>query len=111
MQPMVTIALRAARAASEHIVRATERLDLIKSEKQDVARFVADTCQQVEKTIVHTLQKAYPSHTVIGEYTGTHEPAETGPQFTWHVTPIDSITNFISGLPQVAISIAGFQNK
>ncbi len=111
MQPMVNIALRAARIAGEQIARAVERLDLIKSEENDVAKFLSDTCKQAESTIVSTIQKAYPNHTVVCEYSGTHPALKEGPAFTWHVNPIDSISNFANGLPVFALSITGYQNE
>ncbi|GGO86007.1 inositol monophosphatase [Marinobacterium nitratireducens] len=111
MQPMVNIALRAARLAGEQIARAVERLDLIKSEQSSVAEFLNETCQHAEQTIVHTIQKAYPSHTLVGEYTGEHAPLREGPAFTWNINPVDSILNFANGLPVFAISIAGHHNN
>ena len=110
MQPMVNIALRAARAAGEQIVRAVERLDLVKSEQSDVAKLLSDTCNKAELSIVHTIQKAYPNHKVVGEYTGEHAPISEGPEFCWTINPIDSISNFSNGLPVFAISMAGQQN-
>ena len=109
MQPMVNIALRAARTAGEQIVRAVERLDLIKSEQADVAKLLNDTCNKAELTIVHTIQKSYPNHKVVGEYTGEHAPLSEGPEFCWYINPIDSISNFSNGLPVFAISMAGEQ--
>jgi myo-inositol-1(or 4)-monophosphatase len=111
MQPMVNIALRAARLAGEQISRALERLDLIKSEQADVAEFISDLCQQAERTITTTIQKAYPHHSLIGEYTGQHAPIGEGPgQCEWHISPIDSLTNFSNALPMFALSITGFIN-
>lgn len=111
MQPMVNIALRAARLAGEQIARAVERLDLIKSEQASVADFLNETCKNAEQTIVHTIQKAYPSHTLVGEYTGEHAPLREGPTFTWNINPVDSILNFANGLPVFALSIAGHLNN
>lgn len=110
MQPMVNIALRAARVAGEQIVRAVERLDLVKSEQSDVAKLLSDTCQKAELSIVHTIQKAYPNHKFVGEYTGEHAPIGEGPELCWTINPIDSISNFSNGLPVFAISMAGQQN-
>lgn len=111
MQPMVNIALRAARTAGEQIVRAVERLDLIKTEQADVAKLLSDTCNKAELTIVHTIQKSYPNHKVVGEYTGEHAPISEGPEFCWYINPIDSISNFSNGLPVFAISMAGEQKN
>ena len=111
MQPMVNIALRAARAAGEQVSRALERLDLIKSEQADVAEFISDLCQQAERTIVNQIQKAYPHHSLVGEYTGQHAPVGEGPgECEWHISPIDSLINFSNALPMFALSITGFVN-
>ncbi len=108
MQPMVNIALRAARLAAEQIARGTERLDLIKSEQDKVAAFINDLCLQAERTVAHTLQKAYPHHTVIGDYSGRHEASGEGPTpCEWQVTPIDSLPNFSNAVPSFALSITG----
>lgn len=108
MQPMVNIALRAARLAAEQIARGTERLDLIKSEQDKVAAFINDLCHQAERTIAHTLQKAYPHHTVIGDYSGKYAAIGEGPTpCEWQVTPIDSIANFSNAVPSFALSMTG----
>ena len=110
MQPMVNIALRAARSAGEQIVRASERLDLVKSEQSDVTKLISDTCNKSELSIVSAIHKAYPNHKIIGEYTGEHAPLSEGPEFCWTINPIDSISNFSNGLPVFAICIAGQQS-
>lgn len=109
MQPMLNIALRAARLAGEHILRASERLDLIKSEQGNLREFINETATQAEMAIVHTIQKAYPQHLIECEFTGQHGEADekNAEQVTWQVTPIDSLTNFSTGLPLHAICIAG----
>ncbi len=108
MQPMVNIALRAARQASEQIERALERLDLIKNEQGNAAKFLNDTCQSVEKQIAHTIQKAYPHHSVIGEYSGRHEAEGEGPTpCEWTIHPIDSVLHFSKALPSFALCLTG----
>ncbi|MBR9828737.1 MAG: inositol monophosphatase [Oceanospirillales bacterium] len=108
---MVNIALRAARLAGEQISRALERLDLIKTEQADVAEFISELCMQAERTITTSIQKAYPQHSVIGEYSGTHSPIGEGPgHCEWHISPIDSLTNFSNALPMFALSVTGFMN-
>lgn len=111
MQPMLNIALRAARIAGEQVARAVERLDLIKSEHSDVTDFVRDTASRAELTVVHTIQKAYPHHRVVGVYTGEHAPTGTneGDEVTWNINPIDNASNFSKGLPNYALCIAGYQ--
>ncbi|KAA0874751.1 inositol monophosphatase family protein [Nitrincola tapanii] len=108
MQPIVNIALRAARLAGEQVTRAVERLDLIKSEQSGVAEFIAETCTAAERTIVHTLQKAYPHHTLRGEFSGLHKAIGEGPNpCEWQINPLDSLENFSNGLPIFALSLTG----
>jgi myo-inositol-1(or 4)-monophosphatase len=108
MQPMVNIALRAARQASEQITHALERLDLIKSEQSSVATFLSDTCKNVERTIAFNIQKANPHHSIFGEYSGEYPAQEEGPNpCEWRVHPIDSVVHFSNGIPSFALCITG----
>lgn len=108
MQPMVNIALRAARQASEHIERALERLDLIKKEQGSTAKFVNDTCRSVERNIAQSIQKAYPHHRVIGEYSGRYEAEGEGPNpCEWQIHTIDSVLHFSNALPSFALCLTG----
>ena len=108
MQPMVNIALRAARMGSEQMSRALERLDLIKSEQGSVANFLKDTCKGVERTIAFNIQKANPHHSIFGEYSGEHAAQEEGPNpCHWRVHPIDSVVHFSQAIPSFALCITG----
>jgi len=106
MQPMLNIALRAARLAGEQIARAAERLDLIKSENNSVTDFLNETATKAEQTIAYTLQKAYPAHEISAEFSGTYAPAEGTAEVIWHINPIDSVNNFLCGLPDFAVCLA-----
>ncbi|MCD8512711.1 MAG: inositol monophosphatase [Nitrincola sp.] len=111
MQPIVNIALRAARLGGEQIARAAERLDLIKSEQSSAAEFIRDTCSQVERTIAQSIQKAYPHHTLNGAFSGHYKSQGEGPTACeWHISPVDSIINFSNGLPVYALSLTARMN-
>ncbi|MGB0663764.1 MAG: inositol monophosphatase family protein [Pontibacterium sp.] len=107
MHPMINIALRAARSAGEQAVRAIERLDLMKAEQENIAKFVSETCISMERNIAATIQKAYPQHRVIGEFSGTHNPLEGEGEFEWHINPVDNIASFSKALPYFALCITG----
>ncbi|RAU17189.1 inositol monophosphatase [Nitrincola tibetensis] len=108
---MVNIALRAARLGGEQIARAIERLDLIKSEQSSVAEFINDVCCQAERTIVQSLQKAYPHHTVNAEFSGHYKATGDGPTHVeWQINPVDGLTNFSNALPIFALSLTGRVN-
>lgn len=61
MQPMLNIALRAARSAGELIFRSIERLDVIAVDEKGANDFVSEVDRAAEQTILATLRKAYPT--------------------------------------------------
>ena len=64
MQPMLNIALRAARSAGELIFRSIERLDVISVNEKDAKDYVTEVDRAAEQTIVAALRKAYPTHAI-----------------------------------------------
>lgn len=105
MQPTLNIALRAARIAGEQIARAIDRLDIIKSEQENVREFIEDTSRAAERSVAYTISKGHPGQPILGRYSGalTDNPSNT--EQSWQINPIDGLTNFANGLPFFAISI------
>jgi myo-inositol-1(or 4)-monophosphatase len=103
MEPMVNIALRAARKAGEMIARATERSDLIRIDEKGRNDFVTDIDHAAEKEVIYHLRKAFPEHTIIGEESGLLEGEDN--DYQWIIDPLDGTTNFIHGIPHFAVSI------
>jgi len=104
MEPMVNIALRAARAAGELILRSAERLDRVKIDAKGGNDFVTEIDHACEREIIHQLRKAYPDHGFISEEAGTLPGKDR--DSVWIIDPLDGTTNFIRGLPHCAVSIA-----
>jgi len=104
MQPMVNIALRAARDAGEMIVKSADNLDLIKVDEKGRHDFVTEVDRRSEETIIYHLKKAFPEHAFLGEETGRSGNLES--EVEWIIDPLDGTTNFVRGIPHVAISIA-----
>ncbi|MCH8507001.1 MAG: inositol-1-monophosphatase [Ectothiorhodospiraceae bacterium] len=102
MNPMVNIAVRAARSAGNIIARHVDRLDRIRVESKGLNDFVSDVDRMAEQEIIQVLQKAYPDHAIVGEETGRHGEAD----YQWIIDPLDGTTNFLHGLPHFAVSIA-----
>lgn len=100
---MLNIALRAARTAGEKIVRAGDRLDLLKVDEKGVNDFVTDVDRNAEQDIINIIGKAYPEHGFIGEEGGNKNPDS---EHIWVIDPLDGTTNFIRGIPHYAVSIA-----
>ncbi|MGD8940117.1 MAG: inositol-1-monophosphatase [Gammaproteobacteria bacterium] len=106
MQPMLNIAVRAARNAGNIIARSVDRLGQITITAKAENDFVSEVDRQAEQEIIHVIRKAYPSHSILGEETGAHE----GDDFVWIIDPLDGTTNFLHGFPQFAVSI-GLKHK
>lgn len=104
MEPMLNIALKAARKAGEMLERSFEHVDLIDIEEKGCNDFVSEVDRSVEKEIIYHLKKAYPDHKFIGE-----EGGEVGPEnaeYEWIIDPLDGTTNFLHGIPHFSVSIA-----
>lgn len=106
MQPMLNMALRAARAAGNIIAQSAERIDLVDVEAKGVNDYVTKVDRTAEKAIMEVLLKAYPDHGFLGEENGKREGKGEGADWLWIIDPLDGTTNFIHGFPQFAVSIA-----
>lgn len=104
MEPMINIALRAARKVGENIVRASDDLERFEVIEKGVNDFVTEVDIKAEQDIIYHLHKAYPDHAILGEESGLigSEDAE----YKWIIDPLDGTTNFVRGIPHYAISIA-----
>lgn len=109
MHPTLNIALRAAREASDTILQAVARPDRVKIFEKAANDFVTDIDQAVEKTLIHHIGKAYPSHSFLCEESGHTEGGDK--ETVWIIDPIDGTRNFILGFPHFCISMACVQNN
>lgn len=101
--PIVNIAVRAARAAGNVIIRAVDRLDSIRITEKAPHDFVTEIDQQAEREIISIIRKAHPNHAILSEECGELEGTD---DYTWIIDPIDGTRNFIHGFPHFAVSIA-----
>ncbi len=104
MQPMLNIALRAARKAGDLIVRAGERLDRVSVQSKGQNDFVSDIDREAEAKIIDTLRATYPDHAFLGEESG--DSGSDDSEYQWVIDPIDGTTNFLHGIPHYAVSLA-----
>ena len=104
MEPMLNIALRAARQAGEIVARATEQIDSLEVKEKSANDFVTEIDQAAEKEVIYHISKAHPDHAFLGEEGGLQGNANS--DYQWIIDPIDGTTNFIHGIPHFAISIA-----
>ena len=104
MEPMINIALRAARKAGENIVRASDDLDHLEVKSKSLNDFVSEVDLAAEQEIKYQLQKAYPDHAVLGEESGLTGAEDA--DYCWVIDPLDGTTNYVRGIPHYAVSIA-----
>jgi myo-inositol-1(or 4)-monophosphatase len=97
------MALRAARKASDIMVRAFDRLDGLVVEEKSKNDYVSAVDRDCEAAIIEILHQAYPSHGIIGE---EHGESYSSDEYTWIVDPLDGTTNYVQGIPHFAVSIA-----
>lgn len=111
MQPLVNIAVRAARRAGEVIVRGLNRLHQLDVRNKGQNDFVTEIDLQAEREIIEIIRKTYPDHAILAEESGQSSGARGGDsEFTWIIDPLDGTTNFMHGFPQFAVSI-GIQRR
>jgi len=101
---MLTIAVRAARAAGNIILRATDNVADLTIETKRRNDYVSEVDRQAEYTIIDTIRRAYPDHGILGEETGAS--GNESPEYRWIIDPLDGTTNFLHNVPQYAVSIA-----
>lgn len=103
MEPMTSIALRAARKAGELIVRGSDDLERIGVRKKSANDFVSEIDEQAEQEIIRQLRRVYPDHAILGEESGRSGPDDA--DYLWVIDPLDGTTNFVRGIPHYAVSI------
>lgn len=106
MQPMVNIAVRAARRAGDIIIRSLNRVHQLEVRSKDRNDFVTDVDTKAEQDIIDTIRRTYPDHGFLAEESGSTPSRRNDDEFVWIIDPLDGTTNFLHGFPQFAVSLA-----
>jgi myo-inositol-1(or 4)-monophosphatase len=101
MDPMLNIAVRAARSAGRIAMRFYERTDALKVSSKGHHDFVSEVDRACETAIIQELRSKYPSHAILAEESGATGEGD----FQWIIDPLDGTTNYLHGFPQFSISI------
>ena len=72
MQPMLNIAVRAARRAGDIIIRSLNRVHQLDVRSKGRNDFVTEVDTVVEQDIIATIRKTYPDHGFLAEESGKH---------------------------------------
>ena len=105
MNPMLNIAIRAARKAGNIIAKgyeqSPEEIQVAQKSKND---YVTAIDKAAEEAIIEIIRKSYPDHAIVGEESGIL--AGENNDIQWVIDPLDGTTNFVKRLPHFAVSIA-----
>ncbi len=107
MHPILNIAIKAARRAGKTIVRNSYRVERIKFDEKEKRDYVTEIDRLAEQEIIDVVRNAYPQHSITAEEGSRF----IGNEVEWIIDPLDGTTNYIHGLPQVAVSIAVMESN
>jgi myo-inositol-1(or 4)-monophosphatase len=102
--PLMTVMINAARKAARGIQRDFGEVENLQVSRKGPGDFVTNADKRTEKILRDELIKARPAYGFFAEETGLEEGKDRDNR--WIVDPIDGTTNFIHGVPLLAISIA-----
>lgn len=105
-RPAVNVAVRAARAAGNIILRYMNRLDSLDVVEKQRHDYVSEVDRLAETEILRELKRAYPRDAFLGEESG-----QTGSgRNVWVVDPLDGTHNYLRGIPHFCVSIGLLEN-
>ena len=107
MQPaIINIFEKAAKKAGKILIRDFGELENLQIQSKSIGDFVTNADLKVEKSLLETLKYYFPNYSYITEESGQMN----GDENTIIIDPIDGTSNFIHGIPHVAIIIAKMTN-
>lgn len=106
-KPVVTVMVKAARAAGGVLLRNLNRLDAINVIEKDRLDYASEVDEQAEQAIVKELRRAYPDAAFMGEEGGM-QGKKGGALFV--IDPLDGTSNYLHGFPHWCVSIALVEN-
>ena len=102
MQPLLNIAVNAARQAGDIIIRHMEQVDRLQITEKNKNDFFSEVDIKAEQAIIKAIAKAHPDHGYLAEESGSYqENAES----LWFIDPLDGTNNYLHGFPFYCVSI------
>ena len=102
VQPLLNIAVRAARRAGEIIVRSLNRTDTLTITAKGRNDFVTEVDNAADREIIATIRKSHPDHAFLAEEGG----ASGNSDVVWIIDPLDGRRISCTKMPVFAVSIA-----
>ena len=104
-RPAVNVAVRAARAAGQIILRYMNRLDSLEVVEKQRHDYVSEVDRMAEAEIIRELRRAYPRDAILGEESGMLGKSRT----VWVIDPLDGTRNYISRTGPWSVCIALYE--
>ena len=104
-RPAVNVAVTAARAAGNIILRNLNRVEGLNIEEKSRHDYVSEVDKMAEAEIIKELRRAYPDHGFLAEESGQKGRTEK----VWIIDPLDGTHNYLRGFPHFCVSI-GFRD-
>ena len=101
-RPAVNVAVKAARAAGNIILRNLNRVEGLAVEEKSRHDYVSEVDKMAEAEIIKELRRAYPNHGFLGEESGQKGKSDK----VWIIDPLDGTHNYLRGFPHFCVSIA-----
>lgn len=105
-RPAVNVAVRAARAAGQIILRYMNRVDALAVVEKQQMDFASEVDRAAEAEIIRELKRAFPAHAFLAEESG----AQGHSKHVWVIDPLDGTHNYLRGIPHFCVSIALLEN-
>jgi len=105
-RPAVNVAVRAARAAGQIILRYMNRLDSLDVIEKQRHDYVSEVDRLAETEIIRELKRAFPRDATLAEESG----ASGSSRNVWVIDPLDGTHNYLRGLPHFSVSIGLLEN-
>lgn len=106
VNPLLNIAISAARAGGAIALRGLNRLDDLRVERKHHNDYVSEIDRHAEQAIIEKIRKAHPDHAILAEESGESGGQEKDSEYQWIIDPLDGTTNYLHGFPAFAVSIA-----
>jgi len=106
-KPVITVMIKAARAAGNVLLRYINRLDALNVVQKQRMDYASEVDSEAEKVAIRELSRAYPDYGIVGEESGVQ--VGNGRQM-WVIDPLDGTSNYLRGFPHYCVSIALVEN-
>jgi len=100
-RPAVNVAVRAARAAGQIILRYMNRLDSLEVVEKQRHDYVSEVDRLAETEIIRELKRAFPRDALLCEESGAIGSGRN----VWVIDPLDGTHNYLRGFPHFCVSI------